>query len=538
MSADLPDSVRDYLRLDVGTHVDYRTSLGFVGLILKYLAVAPLFPTVIALYYGESPVPFLMTSGVMFGLGFALERLRSGSELGNREAFLLVGLTWFVVPLVGMIPYLVAGNGTVAHPVNALFESMSGFTTTGSTVLGEISFERHSRSILMWRQLTQWVGGMGILVLMIAILPELSVGGAQLMNEEAPGVSMNKLTPRIQNTARALWKIYIGFTLAAVGVYYALHLLGLAPEMGFYNAVAHALTTLPTGGFSPEARSVEAFSPAIQWAVVVFMIVAGTNFALFWYAFSGRPERLVRNSEFRSYLLAMVAVSALLAVLLFAGPGLVAELPVDASFTATYLQEVRTGLVGNLEPALRQAVFQVVAIVTTTGYASMDFNTWDQSAQLVLLVAMFLGGSAGSAAGSVKIIRWYTIRKAMSRELYTSVHPEAVRPIKFSEGVIDEETIRSVFVFTMIFVSLFAVSAVLIYLDSIRIGLELTAIEAVSASIATLGNVGPGVGLVGPMNNFERFSPATKLYMVLLMWIGRLEILSVLVLFTPTYWQR
>ena len=538
MSADPPDSVRDYLRFDVGTHVDYRTSLGFVGLILKYLAAAPLFPLAVALYYGESPVPFLVTSGVMVALGAALERLRSGSELGDREAFLLVGLTWLVVPLVGMIPYLIAGNGTVAHPVNALFESMSGFTTTGSTVLGEISTERHPRSILMWRQLTQWVGGMGILVLMIAILPELSVGGAQVMNEEAPGVSMNKLTPRIQNTARALWKIYIGFTLAAVGAYYALHLLGLAPEMGFYNAVAHALTTLPTGGFSPEARSIEAFSPAIQWTVVVFMIVAGTNFALFWYAFSGEPERLVRNSEFRSYLLAMVVVSVLLAVLLFTGPGLVAELPVDASFSAAYLQEVRTGLVGDLEPALRQAVFQVVAIVTTTGYASMDFNTWDQSAQLVLLVAMFLGGSAGSAAGSIKIIRWYTIRKAMSRELYTSVHPEAVRPVKFSEGVIDEDTIRSVFVFTMVFVTIFAVSAVLIYLDSIRVGLEISAIEAVSASVATLGNVGPGVGIVGPMNSFLRFSAATKLYMVLLMWIGRLEILSVLVLFTPTYWRR
>jgi trk system potassium uptake protein TrkH len=511
---------------DLDVYVDYRTSFGFVGSILKYLAAAPLFPALVALYYGESPLPFLVTSGVMVALGAALERLRSDPDLGNREAFLLVSATWLVVPVIGTLPYLIAGDGTVAHPVNALFESMSGFTTTGATVLGEISFEQHSRSILMWRQVTQWLGGMGILVLMVAILPELSVGGAQVINQEAPGLSIEKLTPRIQNTARALWRIYVGFTLAAMATYYGLHLLGLAPNMSLYNAVAHGLTTLPTGGFSPEARSIEAFAPIVQWAVVAFMIVAGTNFALFWYAFAGEPEQLVRNVEFRSYLLVMVAVSALVAVLLFTGVGL-AEAPAGVD-----------PIPGDLEGALRQAVFQIVAIVTTTGYASMDFNTWDQSTQLVLIFAMFLGGSAGSAAGSIKIVRWYTIRKAMGRELFTSIHPEAVRPVRFAREALDEDTVRSVFVFTMIFLAIFAVSAVVIYLDSIRIGLGISAIEAVSASIATLGNVGPGVGIVGPMNNFLRFSPVTKLYMVVLMWIGRLEILSVLVVFTPAYWRR
>ncbi|MFC6723990.1 TrkH family potassium uptake protein [Halobium palmae] len=506
-------------------YVDYRSSLSFIGMVLQYLAITPLLPLVVALYYDESLLPFVVTSAVMFALGFALERLRADRDLGHREAFLFVSLTWLVVPLVGTLPYLIAGNGTVSTPVNALFESMSGFTTTGSTLLAEISVERHSRSILMWRQLTQWLGGMGILVLMIAILPELSVGGAQVIREESPGVTIEKLTPRIQDTARALWGIYAGFTVAAVGVYYGLHLLGVAPNMDFYNAVAHALTTLPTGGFSPEARSVEAFSPAAQWAVTAFMIVAGTNFALFWYALSGEPERLVRNVEFRSYLAAMAAVSALLAGLLFTGVGL-ASVPEIAP------------VAGDLENALRQATFQTVAIVTTTGYASMDFNTWDQSAQLTLLLAMFLGGSAGSAAGSIKIIRWYLIRKSMSRELFQSVHPEAVRPISFSDRAVDDDTIRGVLVFVMTFLVIFAVSSVLIYLDGIRAGLDLSAIEAVSASIATLGNVGPGVGIVGPMNNFLPFSPAAKLYMVFLMWIGRLEILSVLIVLSPSYWRR
>jgi len=526
MSADLLGSMKRYLGGDFSVYVDYRTALGFVGSVLKYMAVAPLLPTLVALYYGESPVPFIATSGVMVASGLALERLRSTPDLGNREAFLLVSLTWFLVPLLGTLPYLIAGNGTVASPVNALFESMSGFTTTGATVLGEISFERHSRSILMWRQLTQWLGGMGILVLMVAILPELSVGGAQVIGEEAPGLSIDKLTPRIRDTARALWSIYLGFTVLAVVVYYALYLLGVAPGMDLYNALAHALTTLPTGGFSPEARSIEAFSPIVQWAMIPFMIVAGTNFALFWYAFSGEPERLGRNVEFRSYLLVMGVVSLLLATLLFVGVGL-----------ETVPENVGP-IPGELEASARQAIFQTVSIVTTTGYASMDFNTWDESTQLILLFAMFLGGSAGSAAGSIKIVRWYTIERTMARELFTSVHPDAVRPIRFSEGPVDEGTIRSVFAFTMLFITIFALSTVVIYVDGLRIGLDISAIEAVSASIATLGNIGPGVGIVGPMNNFGRFSDATKLYMVVLMWIGRLEILSVLVLLTPSYWRR
>jgi len=519
-------SLRRRLSPNFGSHVNVAASLGFLGRILRYMALAPLFPTAVALFYGEDPVPFLATSAAMVAAGVPLEGLRADDEFGHREAFLLVSLTWLVLPVFGTIPYLLAGQGTVAGPVNALFESMSGFTTTGSTVLGEISFERHSRAILLWRQLTQWLGGMGIIVLMVAILPELSVGGAQVINEESPGLSMEKLTPRIQDTARVLWLIYAAFTVVAIGVYYALHVLGVAPNMDFYNAVAHGLTTLPTGGFSPEARSVEAFSPAVQWAVIAFMVVAGTNFALFWYALRGKPEQLVENVEFRSYLLSMAVIGAGLAALLFTGLGL-AETPANIG-----------ALAGDVENSLRQALFQIVAIVTTTGYASMDFNTWDQSTQLVLLFAMFLGGSAGSAAGSVKIIRWYLIHKAMARELFTSIHPEAVRPIRIGDGVADEDTIRSVFVFTMIFIAIFAVSTVLIYVDSLRIGLELAAIEAVSASIATLGNVGPGVGIVGPMNSFERFSDTTKLYMVLLMWIGRLEILSVLVVLTPSYWNR
>ncbi|MEF8843211.1 MAG: TrkH family potassium uptake protein [Haloarculaceae archaeon] len=509
------------------TYVDYRVSAAFVGAVLKYIGVTPLFPLVLALSYGEDPVPFLATSVVMLGGGALLERLRGDGELGNREAFLLVSLAWLVVPLAGTIPYLVAGTGTVANPVDAMFESMSGFTTTGATVLGEISTERHGHAMLMWRQLTQWLGGMGILVLMVAILPELSVGGAQVIDQEAPGLSLEKLTPRIQETARVLWGIYAGFTVLAAVVYYGLHLGGVAPNMDLYNAVAHALTTMPTGGFSPEARSVEAFAPAVQWTVMPFMLVAGTNFALFWYVLQGSPRRLTDNTEFRAYLLAVACFGAVISAVLFLDVGLI-EAPANVDVVP-----------GSVENALRQGLFQVIAIVTTTGYASMDVNTWDPAAQTILLFAYFLGGSAGSAAGSVKIVRWVLVERAIVRSLFTSVHPEAVRPVRFGGDAVDEGTVRDVFVFVMLFVLLFVLSTILLYLDSLRTpDVTLSGLEAMSVAIATLGNVGPGFGVVGPMNSFLPFSDAAKLYMVFLMWIGRLEIISVLVVLTPSFWER
>jgi trk system potassium uptake protein TrkH len=507
--------------------VDWRVSVGLVGTVYRYLTVPLLAPVGVALGYGENPLPFLLTILAAVAVGTALEWQAPDDDLGPREAFLLVSLTWLAVPLLGMLPYLIAGNGTVAHPVNALFESMSGFTTTGATVLGRISFDTHSHALLMWRQLSQWLGGMGIIVLMVAILPELSVGGARLIREESPGIDLTKLTPKIRETARILWLIYIGFTVLAAAVYYGLHLAGVAPNMGLYNAVAHALTSLPTGGFSPEARSVGAFSPAVQWAITLFMIVAGTNFALFWYVLVGRPGKLVGNREFQSYLLAMGAVSVFVAALLFTGVGL-----------ATTPETVPT-IPGDPGHATRQAIFQVVAIVTTTGYASMDFNTWSEPAQTTLLLAMFLGGSAGSAAGSVKIIRWYVVQKSLRRELFTTIHPEAVQPVRIRDTVLDEETVRGLVTFVLTFLVIFALSVVVVFVEGVtNPDISLSALEATSVAIATLGNVGPGFGLVGPMNSFVAFSPQAKLYMVVLMWIGRLEILSVLVILTPSYWRR
>jgi trk system potassium uptake protein TrkH len=534
----------------VRVRVDYRASLSLVGTVLKYLVVPLLVPVVVAVIYGETVIPFVVTMLVTLSVGLGLERLKPDPDIGAREGFLMVAVTWFAVAVVGAIPYLIEAWGipmlvepahptsTLGNPANALFESMSGFTTTGATVLGEISYDAHTRGIMMWRQLTQWLGGMGIVVLAVAILPELSVGGAQLMDAEAPGPGIEKLSPRIAETARALWGAYLGLTLLEILLLYGLHEFGMAPNMTAYNSIAHGLTTMPTGGFSPEAQSIEAFSAAVQWVIVPFMIAAGTNFALFWHVLTGEPRRVIEDSEFKFYVGVLGVLSGLLALVLFTGDAMLATAPADGTFDQAYLDEFRGLILGDAEASLRQAVFQVVSIVTTTGYASMDFNAWSPLGQYLLLFAMFIGGSAGSTGGAVKIVRWYVILKSIRRELFTTAHPDAIRPVRLAGRALDERAIRGIYAFTLLYLVAFFVGTGLLFLDASRIGQSLSILETMSAVAATLGNVGPGFGVVGPMGSYLSFSNVGKAFMIVLMWIGRLEILPVLVLLTPGYWRR
>ncbi len=495
---------------------------------MKYLSVTMFVPLVAALIYGDDVWVFAISIGAVAAAGFALERADPDPDLGPSEALLFVTLAWLVAAVVGAIPYVLAGAGTastLANPINALFESMSGFTTTGATVMGEISFEQHSRALLLWRQLTQWLGGMGIIVLMIAILPEVAVNGAQLMASEAPGPELQKLTPKIAETARALWLIYFGFTVLLAALLYALHLLGLAPNMDLYNAIAHAFTTLPTGGFSPQADSIAYFSAAVQWAMIPFMVVAGVNFALFWHVLRGEAEVLVGNTEFRAYAGALAVLTAGVAVLLVGG----AAPPLGP------LGGVTGGLTEN---TIRQAAFQVGSLMNSTGYATSDFAQWDTHAQVFLLFVMFVGGSAGSTGGGVKVVRWLVVLKTIRRELFTTARPDVVQPVRLGGSVVDEDAIRGIMVFTMLYVLLFGLSAVFISLDTARIGVQLTTLEAVSASLATLGNIGPGFGRLGPFGSYLFFSDASKLLMIFLMWLGRLEIVPVLAVFVSSVDDR
>jgi trk system potassium uptake protein TrkH len=477
-------------------------------------------PLVVAVIYTEDIWVFALSILLVVTAGFALERVDTDPDLGPREALLFVSLAWLMAAVVGTIPYILAGYGTastLADPINALFESMSGFTTTGATVMGEISLDRHSHALLMWRQLTQWLGGMGIIVLMIAILPEVAVNGAQLMASEAPGPELQKLTPKIAETARVLWLIYFGFTLALVGLLYGLHLLELAPKMDLYNALAHGFTTLPTGGFSPQADSIAAFSAIVQWVVIPFMLIAGVNFALFWHVLRGETEILLENTEFRFYAGAIAVLVAVLSVLLVRG----AAPPMELGGTTEGLSE----------NTIRQAAFQIGSLMNSTGYATADFAKWDTHAQAFLLFVMFIGGSAGSTGGGVKVVRWLIVGKAIRRELFTTAHPDVVEPVRLGGNVVDEDAVRGVMVFTVLYILLFGVSAVFIALDTARIGIQLSVLESISASLATLGNIGPGFGRLGPFGSYLFFSDASKLLMIFLMWVGRLEIVPVLAVF-------
>ncbi|WP_256545297.1 TrkH family potassium uptake protein [Halobellus inordinatus] len=495
------------------TRVNWRVSCRLVGTILKWLWVPLVFPLGLALYDGTALLPFALPMVGTVVVGVGLEQLTEDRELQTREAFLMVSLTWLSIALVGAVPFVLADSGVIAAPVDALFESMSGITTTGATVI--VDFDRHTRAILLWRAVLQWIGGLGILVLATAVLSQLSVGGAQLMETETQTQDVNKLTPRISETATLLWKIYLGLTSLQVAVLYGLHLLGYAPNMTLYDAVAHAFTTISTSGFSPRGESLAAFSPAVQWAIIPFMATGATSFMLIYFVLRGDYERLRRSDEFRFY----VGILALLAL----GVGTV--LSIDGSpYTS-------------VEAIARHSLFQVVSIVTTTGYASTDFNLWSSGAKHLLFVGMFIGGMAGSTTCSIKTLRWLVVVKAFRRDLFTASNPNAIRPVRLSGNVVDEGTIRDIYAYTLVSLVFFIVATIIVVVDASRVQLNVSEFEAMSAAAATFFNVGPAFGIAGPLESYEPFPDSTKLLMTFLMWIGRIEIIPVLVLLTPSYWR-
>jgi trk system potassium uptake protein TrkH len=334
------------------------------------------------------------------------------------------------------------------------------------------------------------------------------------METETQTRNVNKLTPRIAATARLIWGLYIGLTLLAVAVYYGLHLLNLAPNMGFYNAVAHALTSVSTAGFSPEPKSIGAFSPAIQWAVIPFMLVGSTSFVLLYFAINGEPFRLLRNEEFHFYLGVVATGSVLVGVALATDP------------TVPF----------GTEATIRHAVFNVASIVTTTGYASADFELWSPAAKHVLFLCMFVGGMVGSTTCSIKSLRWLVALKAFKRNLFTSIHPEAVRPVRISGNPVEEETIRDIYAYLLLSLVIFTLLTVFIVVDGTRAPVEVEEFEALGAAASTFLNIGPAFGDAGPYGTYATFPRSTRVVMIVLMWIGRIEIIPVLVLFTKAFW--
>lgn len=473
--------------------MNYGGVLFLLGRLQLALGVVLLVPAAVAWYLGGDEASAFLVSAAIAGVaGVTCEwafRQPRDFKFGRREAFLLVSSVWVIASILGALPYvLVKGWGFAA---DALFEAASGFTTTGASVLTDI--ESEPAGLLLWRSLTQWLGGMGIIVLGIAILPKLAVGGMELLGAEAPGPIAEKLTPRIAQTAKALWAIYLLLTLTQTSV---LMLLG----MGALDAVNHAFATMATGGFSTRAGSVGDFSPAIQIVVTFFMVAAGVNFALHFRLLRGKPAHLLKDSEFRFYIGVLVVATILL--------------------TGNLLAE---GTVSQVGVAARHGAFQAASIVTTTGFATTDFDRWPDFSRALLFILMFVGGCAGSTGGSVKVVRILIVSKKLIVELKRIVQPHAVLPVRVGRRAIPEDVVTSVMAFFALFMTLFAFGGLLLT------AFDLDLVSAYSAVAACLGNIGPGFIEVGPMQNYAGLAVPAKLILVGLMIVGRLELYTVLV---------
>ncbi|GGM91565.1 potassium transporter TrkG [Thermus composti] len=476
----------------------FRASLFLLGLTYQGFGGLSLGFALLAWALGEDTRGFALAALLGLGLGRLFQLLgHPEAEPRRAEVFASVALVWLLVPVLGAVPYWLSGGLSY---LDALFESVSGFTTTGATVLAD--FGRFGESLLLWRGFTQWMGGVGIVVLFLVIFPQLQVAGRQAFFAESTGVEKERLTPKLRQTGLAVLKVYLLLTLAAFLAY------GLS-GIPWFEALANALATAPAGGFSPNPLSFAAYSPLAQWLAVGFMFLAGVNFLLqYRFLFGGEVRPLLKDAEFRAYTGVVLLFGSLLAFYLY------------------------THHLYGLEESLRHAFFQVVSVLTTTGFASVDFAAWVVPAQAVLVFLMFLGGSAGSAAGGIKLVRWLLLVGLLRREVTRTLHPKAVLPLRLGSRVIPEEAMRQVAVFIFLYTVLFGLGALALAL------LEGDFVVAFTASAQAIGNIGPGLGEVGPMGSYAGLAPLSKLILIFLMWAGRLEILPVALLFSPELWRR
>lgn len=432
-------------------------------------------------------------------------------EVKKREGYIIVTFGWLFMSLSGMLPYLF--SGAIPHITNAFFETISGYTTTGATILSDI--ETLPKGILFWRSMTHWIGGMGIIVLAIAILPLLGIGGMQLFAAEAPGPNADKLHPRITDTAKRLWLIYVSFTVIET------ILLNLA-GMSFFDAVNHALSTLSTGGFSTKNASVAHWndSPIIQYIIIFFMLLAGTNFVLSYFAFKGRIQKILRDEEFRLYMAFVVGFTIIAAGVVY----------FKADLTISSIDHPMVW--GRAESSFRHALFQVLAVITTTGFITADYTMWTPFLTIIFFGLMFLGGSAGSTSGGIKVVRHLlTIRNAVV-EFKRTLHPNAILPVRYNTKSVDRSIIFNILAFFILYMLSWIIGA------SVLGSMGLDFRTALGGSASALGNVGPAFGGLGPVDNYGWLPSGAKWWMAFLMLIGRLELFTVLILLTPFFWRN
>lgn len=479
----------------------YRTIAHLMGILLIILGFSMLLPLLWAIYYQENDIfAFSVTASTSIAIGlFIFFTIKPEGDIRQREGYAIVTLGWLVAAFTGSIPYLLAG--TFDNFADAFFETMSGFTTTGASVLTNIEVLPHG--ILFWRSLTHWLGGMGIMVLFVALLSALGVGGMQMFKAESPGPVAEKIKPRISETAKILWFTYVILTIAEA-------ILLLLAGMNLFDALSHTFGTLATGGFSTKNLSIGFYqNPVIHWIITIFMFASGANFALYYAALKGKSlKRFWESAEFRLYsiiiILAILMISANLLVYTDRGIG-------DIITTAS---------------------FQVVSITTTTGYATEDFDQWPLLSKAVIFVLLFVGGCAGSTGGSIKVGRILVLLKQSLLEFQKAIHPRAIMSLKIRGKAVPEEVVLNISQFFFIYILILFIATICMA------GLGLDIISSITAVAATLGNVGPGLGQVGPAQNYSSVSTVGKYLLSFLMLLGRLELYTVLVLFLPTFWSR
>jgi len=475
-------------------------TMRLLGALLMFLAATLLVPVPFSLYFSDGAIPALLLSALLTLVAGALMffNCRSDRELSLREGFAVVSFGWLLFSIFGALPFLF--SGTIPGIIDAIFETMSGFTTTGATIL--TSIEGLPESILLWRALTHWLGGMGIIVLSLAILPMLGVGGMQLFKAEVPGPTADRLKPRIQDTAKLLWGVYVLLTAVET-------LLLMLGGMNFYEALCHAFATLATGGFSTRNASVGGDQSAyIDWVITLFMFLAGVNFSLHYHALRGRVREYWQSEEFRCYL--GITLGATLLLVVFNQGG------------------VYHSLIDNL----RYSAFQATSILTTTGFGTADYEQWPVFTQYLLALLMFVGGCAGSTGGGIKVARILLLFKHAHVQLFRLVHPRAVRLVKLGDLPVEKDVMQSILGFFALYMGIFVFASFLMAAS----GLDL--ISAGASVIATLGNIGPGLGSVGPVDNYAHILPFGKTVLIVCMLLGRLELFTVMVLVFPSFWRK
>ncbi|PCI06999.1 MAG: potassium transporter [Flavobacteriaceae bacterium] len=496
-------------------NLNYQIIISFLGLTSMLNGVFMLLAIPFSLYHKEEAVSGILSAGlVTIILGFIMwyTNRNAPKNLHKKEGYIIVTFGWLILTLTGTLPYLF--TGAIPNFTDAIFETMSGYTTTGASILNDI--EAVPKGVLFWRSATHWIGGMGIIVLTIAILPMLGIGGMQLFMAEAPGPSADKMHPRITETAKRLWLIYFSLTMAEF-------LLLKIAGMTWFDAINHAMATLSTGGFSTKNASVAYWNgmPLVQYIIALFMFIAGTNFILTYFAFKGKFKKILQNEEYKWYFLGTLGMVIIITILIvnFQDPNLQTSVNHPMPW-------------GEVESAFRHASFQVIAVLTTTGFVSADYTMWNSFATMIIFSLFFIGGSAGSTSGGVKIVRHIIMIKSSILELKKLLHPSAIIPVRYGGKAVHQNIVFNILSFFVLYMLIFILSTVALTF----LGLDF--MSALGAAASSLGNIGPALGSLSPVDNYASLSDGAKWFCSFLMLIGRLELFTVLILLTPYFWKK